>query len=115
MSKPIAATTSDETIRRALAQADTLALRAVVYQLTGDEGLASIPTVLTPRGLTDVPVIANAADEQDIRARALVLLQEIRDGRRDVPPPPAPGAPGRLSRRGPARRGALRSNSSARA
>ena len=82
MSKPIAATTSDETIRRALAQADTLALRAVVYQLTGDEGLASIPTVLTPRGLTDVPVIANAADEQDIRARALVLLQEIRDGRR---------------------------------
>ena len=89
MSKPIADTTSDETIRRALAQADTLALRAVVYQLTGDEGLASIPTVPTPRGLTDVPVIANAADEQAIRARALVLLQEIRDGRRDVPPPPA--------------------------
>ena len=87
MTQPIPHTTDDATIRRALEQADTLALRAVLFHLTGDETLAAIKTEPAPRGLADVQVIAEPADEEAIRERAFALLRDIRDGRGEARPP----------------------------
>jgi 4-hydroxyacetophenone monooxygenase len=80
--------TSDETIRRALEQADPLVLRTVLYQFTGDESLVDIRTVVMGKGQVEVAVIEDAADELALRERAFALLAGIRDGKIQVPPPP---------------------------
>ncbi|MCC7362790.1 MAG: NAD(P)/FAD-dependent oxidoreductase [Dehalococcoidia bacterium] len=88
MSQPIAATTTDAEIREALQQADLLALRAVLYQFSGDESLRAMKITTAPRGMAEVAVLADPEDEAALRERALDLLCAIRDGRQAVPPPP---------------------------
>lgn len=88
MTVPIPASTTDDEMRNALLQADTLALRAVLVQLTGDASLEAMKTVPMARGLTEAAVIADPADDAVIREKALGLLREIRDGKRQVPLPP---------------------------
>ena len=90
MIRPIPPSTDDDTMRRALEQADPLALRAAVMQLTGDESLTAVETTRASGIVGDVATVADPADEALIRARALGVLQEVRDGLRSVPPPPPP-------------------------
>jgi 4-hydroxyacetophenone monooxygenase len=89
LSQPIPRTTEDSAIRKVLEQADPLALRAVLYQITGDESLTTTKLATAPRGMVEVAVVADSSDEADIREKAFALLTGIRDGKRDVPPPPS--------------------------
>ena len=82
---------SDAEIEDVLAYADPLVLRGLVYQLTGDESLASGVRVETVRaGFRSKPAIAEESDVAMIRERAAAFLKACRDaGEHDVPIGPA--------------------------
>src|SRR5688500_12132155 len=89
MSRGTPGVMDDATIREALEQADPLALRAVLFQLTGDESLASMEMTTAPSLLSEVAALARADDIAAIKEKAFSLMQEIRDGKREVTPPPS--------------------------
>lgn len=78
---------TDETIDDAVRYADPLVLRGLVYQLTGDESLASAVRVETVRsGYRSKRVVAEPADVAMIREKAAAFLKACRDaGPGDVP------------------------------
>ena len=54
------------------------------------KSLTAVETTRASGIVGDVATVADPADEALIRARALGVLQEVRDGLRSVPPPPPP-------------------------
>lgn len=70
---------TDAEIEDALAFADPLALRGLLYQLTGDESLAAMPVTTVLFGWLNVAVLADPADVQCIRDEAAALLRAHRD------------------------------------
>ncbi|MCW0212065.1 MAG: NAD(P)/FAD-dependent oxidoreductase [Pseudonocardia sp.] len=72
-------TATDDTIRDALTYADPMALRGLLYQLTGDESLAELPVEAKPAGNADAMGLANKADAALIREKAAEFLISHRD------------------------------------
>jgi 4-hydroxyacetophenone monooxygenase len=71
---------SDETIEDAVQHADPMALRGLLYQLTGDESLVEMPVKLVEAEYAaEIVVLADPADGERIRAKAVELLQAYRD------------------------------------
>ena len=85
--QPELLTASDATIDDAVQHADPLILRGLVYQLTGDESLATDVHVDTVReGHRSRRTIADPAQVATIRAKAATFLKACRDaGPHDVP------------------------------
>ena len=78
---PELASASDQQIDDAVAVADPVVLRALLYQLTGDESLAAMHVESMPFGpVISIPRVVDPADEQRLRALANDLLQTLRDG-----------------------------------
>ena len=71
---------TDETIDDAVGYADPLVLRGLVYQLTGDEALASQVRVQTvPSGYRSKRVLAEESEVALIRGKAAAFLKACRD------------------------------------
>jgi 4-hydroxyacetophenone monooxygenase len=71
---------TDEEIEDALVYADTMALRGLVYQLTGDESIAETKVTSTELGfLVGVRAVTDPADAALLRAKAADLLKAYRD------------------------------------
>lgn len=67
---------SDETIEDAIRHADMLVLRGLLYQLTGDEEVASIPHEKVPMGFRGmVPAIVNSDHVALLRKKAFDFLK----------------------------------------
>src|SRR5882762_6276363 len=87
ISKPIVG--DDETIKSALAQADPVLLRAIIFQLTGDTSLNAIKLDKQMfLGGYGIMGIMNPEDTARTKASAFNMLRIWRDERRL--PPPAP-------------------------
>lgn len=70
---------SDSEIDDAVQFLDPMALRGVLYQLTGDEELAKIEVERVLTSLTDIYSIKEQADIDCLRAKAAALLKSYRD------------------------------------
>jgi 4-hydroxyacetophenone monooxygenase len=90
--RPVSAT--DAEIEDALAYADPMALRGLLFQLTGDESLAAMKVEPRPLGFSDANVLVDEDDVAQVRATAAALLRSIRDGGGEV----STGPPERLPR-----------------
>ncbi len=79
----------DETIKKALTQADPLILKTIIFQLEGDTTIRDLPLITVPamNGAMMVPILSPDYDET-VRARAFELLKKWRDEKRAVPPAP---------------------------
>ncbi|GAA2849886.1 NAD(P)/FAD-dependent oxidoreductase [Pseudonocardia halophobica] len=85
---------TDDEIRAALAVADPMTLRGLLYQLTGDESLARLPVTLAPAGNAEAMRLADKADAALVREKALRFLAAHRDrGAPDLPLGPADRLP----------------------
>ncbi|HJQ48485.1 MAG TPA: NAD(P)/FAD-dependent oxidoreductase [Amycolatopsis sp.] len=71
---------SDEQIEGAVAHADPMVLRGLLYQLTGDENLATMALTTFLFGWVDVVALADPADVELVREKAVALLKTCRDG-----------------------------------
>lgn len=88
------ATATDETIERSVAQADPLILRGLLYQLTGDEDMATMPMVREAFGYSHMDRIANEADVALVQRKTAEFLKGLRDkGVRELDPGPAERLP----------------------
>jgi 4-hydroxyacetophenone monooxygenase len=77
---------SDETIDEAVKFADPMALRGLLYQLTGDESLVAMRVEARSYGNTEMEVLAEEADVARIRVKAAVFLKKHRDqGAPEIP------------------------------
>ena len=77
---------TDEMIEDAVLHADPMVLRGLLYQLTGDEGLAQMKVHSVRAGLLEMKMVTESADVALIRSRAASLLRSYRDsGPDDVP------------------------------
>lgn len=79
MQQPNLLQASDEFISAAVDQADPMALRGLVYQLTGDESLADIDLTLVTTGQIDEMLPTDPADLALIRQKAVDFLTSFRD------------------------------------
>jgi 4-hydroxyacetophenone monooxygenase len=70
---------SDETIDDAMAFADPMVLRGLVYQLTGDESVAAVEVTSAVFGFLEVQTLANPSDAELVRAKAAAFLKSYRD------------------------------------
>ncbi|MDP3550766.1 MAG: NAD(P)/FAD-dependent oxidoreductase [Novosphingobium sp.] len=70
---------SDEQIDAAVRTSDAMALRGLIYQLTGDEALASLDTVRQRIFMAEAAIPATAADAEAIFTRAAAFLKRYRD------------------------------------
>jgi 4-hydroxyacetophenone monooxygenase len=70
---------SDEQIERAVALAEPMVLRGLLYQLTGDEAVAATAITVDPRGFRTAMMVADEADVAMLRAKAVELLRAHRD------------------------------------
>jgi len=61
---------TDESIAEAVKFADPMALRGLLYQLTGDESLAHMRVADVARGIADLQVLADKADVAAVRSKA---------------------------------------------
>ncbi|WP_214406864.1 flavin-containing monooxygenase [Pseudonocardia lacus] len=68
----------DETIDDAVRYADPMALRGLLYWLTGDETVA-VPVERKPVGLAEAMAVADPADAAVLRAKAAAFLRAHRD------------------------------------
>lgn len=76
----------DATLRDALEYADVMALRGLLYQLTGDEALRGAKLETRPLGAVEATFVGDPADEAYIRRAGLTYLQQLRDaGPQEVP------------------------------
>ena len=82
---------SDQTIEDALLHAHPMVLRGLVYQLTGDESLASVKVSSVEAALQEMKVIADPADVAMIRSKAATFLKSCRDAGADEDPDRADG------------------------
>jgi 4-hydroxyacetophenone monooxygenase len=73
-------TATDEVIEDAVKYADPIVLRGVLYQLTGDESVAAIPTGAKPQGFRgSIPAIVDPNDVALLQAKAVSFLKAYRD------------------------------------
>jgi 4-hydroxyacetophenone monooxygenase len=92
--KPELLAASDATIDDAVQYADPLALRGVLYQLTGDTDLLDVELkTLVVGGVREMRLVARREDVARIRAKAAAFLQGYRDAGAG---PAAIGLPERL-------------------
>jgi 4-hydroxyacetophenone monooxygenase len=70
---------SDEQIERAVAHAEPMVLRGLLYQLTGDEEVAATPITVDPTGFQTFMMVAEEADVAMLRRKAVELLLAHRD------------------------------------
>jgi len=70
---------SDEQIERAVAHADPMVLRGLLYQLTGDEEAAATRITVDPRGFQTFMMVADEADVAMLRRKAVAFLRSHRD------------------------------------
>jgi 4-hydroxyacetophenone monooxygenase len=70
---------SDAQIERAVAHAEPMVLRGLLYQLTGDEEVASIPIAVDPTGFQTFQMVAEEADVAMLRRKAVEFLRAHRD------------------------------------
>ncbi|MGE0308396.1 MAG: FAD-dependent oxidoreductase, partial [Acidimicrobiia bacterium] len=78
ISKELARAT-DEHIERAIAQADPLILRGLLYQLTGNDVLIDMPMNREEFGYSFIDRIADPADVATIQRLAVEFLKHLRD------------------------------------
>jgi 4-hydroxyacetophenone monooxygenase len=77
---------TDETIDDAVKFADPMALRGLLYQLTGDESLVEMEVQSRIYGNSEMEVLARESDVAAVRAKAAAFLRKCRDqGAVDVP------------------------------
>ncbi len=89
---------SDATIEDAVQYADPLVLRGILYQLTGDESLASVSVGTFGAGFVQVAAVTDPADVELIRSKAADFLKAYRDsGADDIPIGPQDRLPRSLS------------------
>lgn len=69
----------DSELNDALGYADVMALRGLLYQLTGDETLRRAALEVRPMGAVEATFLADAADEDYVRRAGLAYLQQLRD------------------------------------
>src|ERR1700761_7714341 len=84
---------TDEQIEDAIGYADLVALRGLLYQLTGDEEVAAAKTKLIQAGFGNAAVIADEETEAMIRRKTVEFLKKYRD---EGAPPIESGPPERL-------------------
>jgi 4-hydroxyacetophenone monooxygenase len=70
---------TDAVIDDAVSYADPVMLRGLLYQLTGDEEVASTEVTVTPPGDIVPPVLARESDVEFLRAKAASYLKAHRD------------------------------------
>jgi 4-hydroxyacetophenone monooxygenase len=70
---------SDEQIERAVAHAEPMVLRGLLYQLTGDEEVASTPIAVDPTGFQTFQMVAEDVDVAMLRRKAAEFLRAHRD------------------------------------
>jgi 4-hydroxyacetophenone monooxygenase len=70
---------SDEQIERAVAHAEPMVLRGLLYQLTGDEEVAATRITVDPTGFQTAMKVAEEADVAMLRRKAVELLHAHRD------------------------------------
>ncbi|MDO8211047.1 NAD(P)/FAD-dependent oxidoreductase [Conexibacter sp. CPCC 206217] len=70
---------SDEQIERAVAHAEPMVLRGLLYQLTGDEQIAATRVMTDPSGLQTAMMVADEADVAMLRRKAVAFLRARRD------------------------------------
>lgn len=70
---------TDETIEDALKHADPMALRGLLYQLTGDASVSATRAELAKRGFNRFPEVMLEADQELLRRRAGAYLRDLRD------------------------------------
>lgn len=81
---------SDDFIEDAVAHADPMVLRGLLYQLTGDEALAAMEVGLLEAGYADVTYLADEADVAAVRRKAVDFLKAHRaKGAPRIDPGPA--------------------------
>ena len=89
---------SDAVIEDAVQYADPLVLRGLVYQLTGDESLASVSVGTFGAGFVQVAAVTDPADVDMIRSKAIDFLKSYRDsGAGDIPIGPVERLPRSVS------------------
>ena len=86
---------TDEQIERAVAHAEPMVLRGLLYQLTGDEEVAAMPSTVDPTGLQTAMMVADPADVVRLREKAAAFLR----AHRDAGAPPLPIGPAERLRR----------------
>ena len=70
---------SDEQIERAVAHAEPMVLRGLLYQLTGDESVAATRITTDPTGLQTAMMVADEADVAMLREKTAAFLRARRD------------------------------------
>jgi 4-hydroxyacetophenone monooxygenase len=70
---------TDEQIERAVAHAEPMVLRGLLYQLTGDEAVAATRSTVDPRGLQTAMMVADGADVEMLRRKTVAFLRAHRD------------------------------------
>jgi 4-hydroxyacetophenone monooxygenase len=70
---------TDGVIEDAVAHADPMVLRGLLYQLTGDPALADIPVLAAPVGHLSARVPSDQADVASLRAKAAAFLKRHRE------------------------------------
>jgi 4-hydroxyacetophenone monooxygenase len=73
------ATASDAMLADAIEHADPLILRGLLYQLTGDETLASMPVETVVFGYSQQDRLANPDDVELVRSKTVAWLKDLRD------------------------------------
>ena len=85
---------TDAEIAAAIAQADPLILRGLIYQLTGDEDLAQMQMERVEFGYSHMDRIANAEDVAKVQRKAVAFLKDLRDrGVTELDPGPSERLP----------------------
>src|ERR1700676_791329 len=70
---------TDETIEDAVQYADPMALRGLLYQMTGDEEVAATRVGVVRDGFREAMGVAGEADVAMLRRKAAEFLKEYRD------------------------------------
>jgi 4-hydroxyacetophenone monooxygenase len=70
---------SDEQLERAVAHAEPMVLRGLLFQLTGDEEVAATPIAVDPTGFQTFMMVASEEDVALLRRKAVDLLKAHRD------------------------------------
>ena len=70
---------SDDQIEDAVAYADPMVLRGLLYQLTGDEEVAATRSTVDPTGLQTAMMVADEDDVALLRRKAAAFLKAYRD------------------------------------
>lgn len=79
ISRPELLAADDATIDDAIAYAEPMVLRGLLYQLTGDPELAAIETKIVQAGYADLVAPASEADVALLRAKGAAFLKAYRD------------------------------------